>query len=171
MYPSRWTQFFGPSTWRALHAITFTFPENPTEKQKKEYKDFVESLSKVLPCPHCSLHMMDYIKKHPVDVSSQSAFSRWGVDFHNAVNKRLDKPIMPYDQVKKRYAGWSETESKQLMLKSEQQVGEILGSPFYSEHNLAESPTVSPPVIIGSVVGVVSIIVVLIYWFVIRKRK
>lgn len=170
MYPSRWTQFFGPSTWRALHAITFTFPENPTDKDKQEYLDFVQALSKVLPCPQCRSHMMDYIKNNPIDVSSQLAFSKWGVDFHNAVNQRIGKPVIPYENVRKRYAGWTENESKKLMLKSEQQVGEILGSPFYSEHTLGENSGASP-LVVSSVVLVSTITIFLIYWLVIRKRR
>lgn len=166
MYPSRWTQFFGPSTWKALHSITFTFPSAPTEAQKKDYKDFVESLAKVLPCPHCSVHMKEYIRDHPIDVSNRQAFSRWGVEFHNSVNRRLGKPELSFDEVAKRYSGWTESDSRKLQSRSEKEIGELLGSPYYSEKSLGEFP---PTVVVVSAILLLLAIAAfyLLYW---RKR-
>ena len=47
------TSTWGPPLWHALHAITFNYPVNPSEEQKKEYFNFFNSLGGVLPCKYC----------------------------------------------------------------------------------------------------------------------
>ena len=44
------TSVWGPAAWHLLHTISFNYPINPTEENKKQYKEFVESLANVLPC-------------------------------------------------------------------------------------------------------------------------
>ena len=36
MEPSKW----GSQAWTFLHAITYVYPENPTDTDKKSYYDF-----------------------------------------------------------------------------------------------------------------------------------
>ena len=38
------TSVWGPAAWHLLHTISFNYPINPTEENKKQYKEFVESL-------------------------------------------------------------------------------------------------------------------------------
>lgn len=46
-------ELLGKSTWNLIHSVAASFPENPTEEEKKNVSDFFISLSKVYPCPHC----------------------------------------------------------------------------------------------------------------------
>ena len=43
------TSVWGPSLWHSLHAISFNYPVNPTQKQKNEYLSFFKSLKNILP--------------------------------------------------------------------------------------------------------------------------
>ena len=35
------TSVWGPSMWHYLHTMSFNYPVNPTQQEKKHYKDFI----------------------------------------------------------------------------------------------------------------------------------
>ena len=41
------TNVWGPSLWHVLHTISFNYPVNPTEEQKQQYKDNIDSGKKL----------------------------------------------------------------------------------------------------------------------------
>jgi hypothetical protein len=132
MVVSRWVEFFGPSTWRTLHAVAFTYPENPSEEDKNNYRNFVVSLSKVLPCPYCSKHMMEFIgdgTSLKASLVSRDAFSLWMYDFHDHVNKSKNKESVPFAEVKKYYTEWDEDDMNALSLMTAEGRNALLGSP------------------------------------------
>ena len=50
------TSVWGRSLWHYLHTMSFNYPVNPTEEDKKHYKEFVLSLRYVLPCKYCRMN-------------------------------------------------------------------------------------------------------------------
>ena len=54
------TSVWGPVMWHMLHTISFNYPVNPTEKDKKNYYKFFKGLSNILPCGKCR----DNLKKN-----------------------------------------------------------------------------------------------------------
>lgn len=87
-------EIWGPHGWKFLHAITLVYPDQPTEKEKKEYKDFFISVGNILPCYGCREHYQKTLKKFPLNdnaLTSQETLVNWFVDLHNDVNKRLGK--------------------------------------------------------------------------------
>lgn len=100
------TLSWGPQAWRFLHSITFAYPvKNPSDAQKKQTKEFFTYLQFLLPCPECKQHYSQLLILKPIDnaLDSQDSLSRWLVNIHNQVNKRLGKPEMPYEIVKDKY--------------------------------------------------------------------
>ena len=98
--------FWGPHAWEFLHSVTFDYPEEPTDKDKKEYAEFFHSIKNVLPCVWCRKHYKEGIEEiMPIEphLVSRDELTRWLVDFHNSVNKRLNKPLMPYKAVYEKY--------------------------------------------------------------------
>jgi hypothetical protein len=83
---------WGSSTWLFLHCISFSFPNNPSKKDKKIYKIFLESLSQLLPCNVCKLHMQNYLILHPVENSmkSRESFIKYIINMHNHVNVKYN---------------------------------------------------------------------------------
>jgi hypothetical protein len=79
------TKFWGPSGWRLLHLISFTYDV----KNKKAVKEFFELLPFILPCKFCRASLSDYMDEDPVDVSSRPALSKWLWRIHNKVNEKL----------------------------------------------------------------------------------
>ena len=90
------TYIWGPPLWHFLHTMSFNYPVDPTEEDKVNYKQYIMSMGKILPCKYCRDNFKKNIKSVPLNKSSlknREAFSKWMFDFHNEVNKSLKKPI------------------------------------------------------------------------------
>ena len=92
---------WGPSVWKALHFISFAYPNDPTEKQKKTYKSFFQTFHGVLPCSICSNNYERHLIELPLTDSvmkNRESLIKWVIDMHNLVNKENGKPIYSYDK-------------------------------------------------------------------------
>jgi len=94
-------QIWGKHAWIFLHSITMTYPENPSNEDKKIYKNFFESLDKILPCSVCRINYRKHIQQLPIDtfLHSQRSLVEWLINIHNQTNIMHNKPTMEYDQV------------------------------------------------------------------------
>ena len=101
------TSVWGPAAWHLLHTISFNYPINPTEENKKHYKDFVESLKNVLPCKYCRMNLENNLKAHPIKpchMKNRDTFSRYIYNLHEIINKMLGKTSgLSYCDVRERY--------------------------------------------------------------------
>jgi hypothetical protein len=108
-YPASFVEFFGPSTWKAMHSIAFSYGNDPFHPSAEEHKaaiDFFGALKYLIPCHLCRRHYTEYIEQHPIKADSRDELARWVFDLHNSVNKRTEKPEMSYAEVSKMYAGY-----------------------------------------------------------------
>lgn len=99
------TSIWGPSAWTFLHAISFAFPDEPSEEHKEAALNLFSSLQLLLPCGDCCSHYCSTFQRKELSqhLESKDTFSRWLVNFHNMVNKRLRKPDFSYEQAKQHY--------------------------------------------------------------------
>lgn len=99
-------EVWGPCAWKFLHAITFTYPLQPTDSEREKYKQFFMSIGHVLPCRQCGSHFLNEV--HHMDVEkvfvNKESLSSWLVDVHNDVNERNGKRLVPYHVVRKWYS-------------------------------------------------------------------
>jgi len=56
---------WGPSAWTFLHTITFNYPEDPTEDDKRKYYNFFMNIKDVLPCKNVK-HIIRKIFKNMI---------------------------------------------------------------------------------------------------------
>lgn len=97
-------RIWGPEAWNFMHAITFAYPKsNPTTEDVNNTRNFFKYVGKVLPCLICRKHFDIMLEKYPPDLQNQETLTRWLVDRHNDVNKRLNKPILSYEFVQKKF--------------------------------------------------------------------
>lgn len=85
MEPKIW----GPHAWVFLHSITLTYPINPTNKQKSDYRTFFLTLQHVLPCYKCRVNYVNHLKKFPITESvlkTRQTLVNWLIDVHNEIN-------------------------------------------------------------------------------------
>ncbi len=101
------TTFWGSLVWTFLHTISFNYPVEPSNEDKKNYKNYLMSLGKVLPCKYCRDNFQKNLKKCKFSdkvFKNRETFSKFIFCLHNEVNKMLDKPIvLTYTEVRDTY--------------------------------------------------------------------
>ena len=101
------TTVWGPSMWHFLHTMSFNYPVEPTDEQKKHYMDFILNLRNVLPCKYCRMNLTNNLATRPIrmcHMKSRDTFSRFVYDLHETVNKLLGKKSgLSYCDVRERY--------------------------------------------------------------------
>ena len=101
------TTVWGPMIWSYLHCMSFNYPNNPTNKDKKHYRDFVLNLQNVLPCGKCRNNLKNNLKRMPLTMSvmsSRDTFSRYVYNLHEVVNKMLGKKSnLTYEEIRETF--------------------------------------------------------------------
>lgn len=128
------TKVWGPPAWFFLHTVSFNYPNEPTEEDKKHYKEFIENLQFVLPCKYCRINLVKNLKQKPIkvrDLINRENFSRYVYELHELVNTMLNKKSnLSYDDVRNRYehfrARCSQEEKKIVLPKKEMGCNEPL---------------------------------------------
>ena len=88
------TKIWGPAFWHTLHTISFNYPVNPTEEDKKHYRDYILSLQFILPCKYCRQNLKTNFKNLPLNMchmKNRDSFSRYIYELHELINKMLKK--------------------------------------------------------------------------------
>ena len=101
------TSVWGPSLWHSLHTISFNYPINPSQEQKKRYFFFFKSLRYVLPCKYCRDNYIENLKRVPLSMKTmknRKSLSKWLYLLHEEINHMLGKKSgLSYDDVRNRY--------------------------------------------------------------------
>jgi len=96
---------WGPHLWFVLHIITFTYPENPTEHDKRSHRDFFISLGDIIPCEQCQKHYKKHTSEYPITphLDNKGDLIKWLIQIHNFVNISLGKPTYTVSDVINKY--------------------------------------------------------------------
>ena len=101
------TTVWGPGMWHSLHCISFNYPANPSDKQKRQYMNFVLNLKNVLPCGKCRKNLVKNFKRLPLtmcNMKSRATFSLYVYKLHELINEMLGKNSgLSYEDVRERY--------------------------------------------------------------------
>ena len=101
------TKVWGPALWHALHTMSFNYPVQPTDDDKKHYRDFILQMQYVLPCKYCRMNLKTNFEQLPLqmeNMKNRDSFSRYVYDLHELVNKMLRKHShLTYYDVRERY--------------------------------------------------------------------
>jgi len=101
------TSVWGPQFWFILHIISFNYPVNPTEKDKKNYMNFIINLQNILPCKYCRENFKNNLKQLPINMEimkNRDSFSRYIFQMHELVNKMLKKNSgLTYCDIRERF--------------------------------------------------------------------
>ena len=89
------TKYWGPSGWRLLHLITFTY-----EPSNKSVGQLFHALPFVLPCKFCRASLHQYMEDVPLEpaLKSKELLSRWLYKIHNLVNGKLRGQRLLHDK-------------------------------------------------------------------------
>lgn len=97
MDPNLW----GPSAWYFMHSLTYSYPERPTDEDKKAARNFFSSLKQLLPCSVCKVNYDSHFADNNIEnhLDSRDSLVHWLIDIHNRINMDSGKPILTYEQV------------------------------------------------------------------------
>jgi len=98
---------WGPHAWFIMYSVAFTYPNNPTNSDMDNVRNFYLSFGKVLPCMNCREHFAQNLIKYPLNntvLNSPENLINWVINFNNEVNKITgNKKIITYDNIIKHY--------------------------------------------------------------------
>ena len=95
---------WGNSIWYLLHTLAEKInPENFIE-QKNNLFETVKIICSNLPCPDCSEHAIKELKIVNIqNINDKTTFKIFLLEFHNRVNKRLNKQLFTLDELNTKY--------------------------------------------------------------------
>lgn len=98
------SNFWGPYWWRTIHSFAASYKPNPTVK--KAFKEFIYSLSGLLPCNISRTQFKNNLNNIPLSENylkdSHNLFL-WSYLFHDLINKQLGKVSPPFQDIKSQY--------------------------------------------------------------------
>jgi hypothetical protein len=117
------TYVWGGLLWFNLHLISFNYPVEPTEDEKKHYKDFILNLQYILPCGICRNNLKRNFKILPLTdaaMKNRESFSRYVYNLHEVINKMLKKKSnLTYEDVRDRFENFRSTGNLKSKIKEE----------------------------------------------------
>jgi len=125
------TYIWGPLLWHFLHIISFNYPVDPCDFNKKNnlvdhqvensYYYFIFLLQFILPCKTCrdnlkkNLESLHFFTRKAQIMKSRESFSRFIYELHEVINKMLNKTSnLSYEQVRDFYEHFRANCSKNL---------------------------------------------------------
>lgn len=99
--PEQW----GAAQWHALHQLLAGYPEaDAPQATQLALRQYVQSLTQLLPCETCRQHWSKLVDT--VKTKNRAEALQWSIDAHNAVNRRLGKPVLSTPEALEAIARW-----------------------------------------------------------------
>lgn len=91
------TAIWGPLGWMTLHSTAFAYPETPLPSERDLMATWLDMFRDTITCPSCKQHFTDLLANYrstfPNMLQSRHEFVMFTFRAHNAVNRRLRKPV------------------------------------------------------------------------------
>jgi hypothetical protein len=91
------TAVWGPMGWMTLHSVATCYPESPTPSERELMHSWLDMFRDTITCPTCRDHFASllaaYRSSFPSMLNSRQDLSLFTFRAHNAVNRRLRKPL------------------------------------------------------------------------------
>lgn len=95
----------GRGAWTLMHTMAVTYPNPADETHSTAWKQFMRSQQHLFPCVKCRAHIAAYLRAHPFPrgVLSRKYIQAYLFKMHNAVNRRLGKPMFTREAYAQRW--------------------------------------------------------------------
>lgn len=91
------TAIWGPLGWMTLHSVALAYSDSPTASEKTLMTTWIDMFRDTITCPSCRGHFSETLEKYrkifPGMLDSRQNFAMFTFRVHNAVNRRLKKPV------------------------------------------------------------------------------
>lgn len=98
---------WGPKAWFFLDTIALSYPQTPTDSDKYNYANFLDSIGTMLPCAGCRDNYKKHLIINPITdkvLESNNNLLDWWIKIHNMARVTMNKNIINYDDFIKYYA-------------------------------------------------------------------
>ena len=87
---------WGELTWILFHTMAEKIHEQKYKQVKTELLSFIRLICQVLPCPECAKDAANTLNTMNVKkINTKTEFKQFLFQFHNTVNKKLKKEVLP----------------------------------------------------------------------------
>lgn len=100
--PNKWGKYY----WYVFYTTVITYPDNPTNEDKHNTKNFLLLFGSLLPCEKCRINFKKHLEKYPLNdniLGSKNNLINWAVTINNEVNKTLCKKEVTTKQILEKY--------------------------------------------------------------------
>lgn len=88
------TTTWGPHVWTFIHTFCYHIDEAFFIAQRKKIISLLFNICNNVPCPFCEKHAKQYLSRTNIaKINTKTKCKQFFYDFHNTVNKRLNKSI------------------------------------------------------------------------------
>jgi hypothetical protein len=112
-------EIWGNSFWKVIHIIGYNYPDNPTDEDKKNIKDFFDLIGHLLPCEKCRMHYKNHMLTYKLtgdNVMNKKSLFLWTINLHNIVNLSLGKNMLSEEDVINKYIHKNKTDKKNIII-------------------------------------------------------
>ena len=94
---------WGSDMWNLLHATTLKSPTRHSPEDVSKFKRLLENFRAACPCAVCQASFQELLTLEKFDVNAAIDPAVFAWELHNAVNTKLGKPEITYENVFRRY--------------------------------------------------------------------
>ena len=99
---------WGPCIWKTIHTLTVKIKDSHFYSKKNELIQLIFKICTNLPCPLCSSHSINLLKKYKVKyIMKKEDLIKIMFKIHNEINIKLKKEIYDYEKVIPLYKSYS----------------------------------------------------------------
>ena len=131
---------WGNTVWFLFHTLAHKIKESDFNELKNDIIYVIKTISTHLPCPECSKDAFNELNKIKFDnINSKEELKLFLFNFHNHVNRKLNKPIFEKSQLDDKY---SKANFKAIynnffiIFGSNSNIPQLMSASFHRKHNL-----------------------------------
>ena len=95
-------EIWGPNIWALFHGLSYKIREDKFLLHKDTLIFIIKNICATLPCPECSNDASSLLKSVNFNtIKNKEDFKVFLFNFHNSVNKKLNKPLYDYSNLYK----------------------------------------------------------------------
>ena len=130
---------WGNTVWFLFHTLACKIKHDKFSNNKNVLMEIVTLTCNVLPCPDCSQHATNSLKLVNVDtIKTKEDFILFLFNFHNHVNKLLDKPVFNFNNINKYESAnfYIILNNFKIIFSANSNIPQLMSASFHRKHTL-----------------------------------
>ena len=133
-------EVWGNNVWYLFHTIAHKIKETEFSNVKNDLVYLVNTISSNLPCPECSADASTLLNKVNFNnINNKEEFKKFLFNFHNHVNKKLNKPLFEYEKLDEKYQKANIKalyHNFNIIFSSNSNVHQLMSASFHRQQNM-----------------------------------